>query len=327
MTDPAALERLIRRGRLLADDLETRGAGQAAQIARRTLDDVQRRVAGVQKQSAAATTGVPDGFHLVGVSVGGGGALDPDRVKGKDWTYSPGDGARLGGLRTLSWDEREVLYRFRGLAAGAAHRLRLVFANNIRRAQAVAVNGRELDRFVLEDWSVTERWLDVPAESVVGGQLEVAVRTAGANNVIVSGLEVWASQPPADAALAARLEPRRSALVARVPSRVPALQPLYYQARWAVRELALANPLLDFDNVVFVRRHWPSIGHQCAHRVGETQRPGATLCVLTGLRGDGQVRDILGDRLPLGGVGRFDLSFDGRRIVFPYAAPREHPKP
>ena len=71
-----------------------------------------------------------------------------------------------------------------------------------------------------------------------------------------------------------------------------------------------------------MRRYWPSIGHQCAHRVGETQKPGATLCVLRGLRPDGEVRDLLGTQLPPGGVGRFDLSFDARRIVFPYAAPR-----
>lgn len=323
--DPAAFERLVRRGRQLADDLQNRGAGAAVERARTTLDGVQRRapsvLAAARRQPAA--TG-PDGWHLVALAVGGGGAeLDAERVRGKDWTYSADDTVKFGGrLRTLSWDDTEVVYRFRGLRGGVAHRLRLVFANNAHRAQAVAVDGRELGRFVLEPWSVTERWLDVPPEAVADGELEVALRTAGANNVIVSGLEVWAAQPLADAALAARLQTRRAALQANGPALVPELRPLYREARWAIRELAFANPLLDFEELVFVLRYWPSLGHQCAHRVGETQKPGASLCVLRGLRPDGEVRDLLGTQLPPGGVGRFDLSFDARRIVFPYAAPR-----
>ncbi len=100
---------------------------------------------------------------------------------------------------------------------------------------------------------------------------------------------------------------------------------LYLQTRWTVRELALKNPLLDFDQVLFVRRHWPSIGHQCAHRVGESQRPGADLCVLTGLKPDGSVRRLTEGQLTPGGIGRPDLSFDAKRIVFPYAAPRPEP--
>ena len=325
---PAALERVVRRGRFLADDLQTRGAAEAARRARSTLDSVEQRARTVLEQSRRADAGGPEGFHLVGAAVGGGGAdLDSDRMNGKDWAYSPDDSAKLGGLRTLSWDDQEVLYRFRDLRGDATHRLRLVFANNTRRAQAVAVNGRELDRFVLEAWRVTERWLEVPREAAAGGELEVGIRTTGTNNVIVSGIEVWASRPPADPALAARLEARREALAGSGAGRVPALRTLYLEARWAVRELAFANPLLDFDSIVFVRRHWPSIGHQCAHRVGETQQPGATLCVLTGLQGDGEVRDVLAGQLSPGGVGRFDLSFDARRIVFPYAAAREQPEP
>lgn len=161
-TDPAhsaALERVVRRGRFLADDLEARGAAEAAGRARSALDAVERRARTILEDSRRANAAGPKGFHLVGAAVGGGGAdFDSDRVKGKDWGYSPGDSAKLGGLRTLSWDDQEVLYRFGGLRDDATHRLRLVFANNARRAQAVAVNGREVDRFVLEAWRVTERW-------------------------------------------------------------------------------------------------------------------------------------------------------------------------
>ncbi len=324
--DPAALERVVRRGRCLADDLKGRGAAEAAQRARSTLDAVEQRARNILKDWHRPDAGGPKGFHLVGAAVGGGGAdFDSDRVKGKDWAYSADDSARLGELRTLSWDDQEVLYRFRNLGGDAPHRLRLVFASNTSRAQAVAVNGRELDRFVLDAWRVTERWLDVPREATAGDGLELAIRTTGANNVIVSGIEVWGPQPPADPALAARLEARRKALASSEEGYVPALRPLYIEARWAVRELAFANPLLDFSEVVFVRRPWPAINHQCAHRVGASQQPGASLCILKGLRPDAEVLDLTGPRLAPGGIGRFDLSFDAQRIVFPYAAPRTPP--
>jgi len=101
-----------------------------------------------------------------------------------------------------------------------------------------------------------------------------------------------------------------------------AWEAFYNRVRWVVREMALANPALDFNEMLFVRRHWPSWAHQCSHRVGEAQVVGADLCVLTGLDGGGTVRSVLGKQLATGGIGRPNLSFDARRIVFPYAAPR-----
>ncbi len=100
---------------------------------------------------------------------------------------------------------------------------------------------------------------------------------------------------------------------------------LYRDARRVVREAAFANPLLDFDEILFVKRHTPPIGHQCSHHVGSAQIPGGDLCVLRGLRPDGDVRSLIGDRLPTGAIGRPDLSYDARRVVFPYAAPRPEP--
>ncbi len=98
---------------------------------------------------------------------------------------------------------------------------------------------------------------------------------------------------------------------------------LYLQARWATRTLAFSNPRLDFDELLFVKRHWPSYGHQCAHRVGEAQTPGATLSILKGLHPGGEVRELLSGEFTRGGIGRPDLSFDGKRVVFPFAAPRK----
>jgi hypothetical protein len=103
----------------------------------------------------------------------------------------------------------------------------------------------------------------------------------------------------------------------------PDWQDMYLDVRWALRELAFANPALDFDQLLFVKRQWPVHGHQCSHRVGEAQTPGASLCVLKNLQPDGDVRDLLSGEFTEGGIGRPDLSFDASRVVFPYAAPRK----
>ena len=120
--DPAAVWRLVRRGRLLVEDLRAHGVGAAAARAEAVLADVERRatdVLAVPRPTPQADA--PRGFQLVAAAVGGGGpALDGQRVQGKDWAYSPDDLARFDhGLRTLAWDEQEVRYRFGGLRAGA----------------------------------------------------------------------------------------------------------------------------------------------------------------------------------------------------------------
>ena len=97
---------------------------------------------------------------------------------------------------------------------------------------------------------------------------------------------------------------------------------LYFKARGITRTLAFSNPLIDFDELLFVKRKTPNFGHQCAHRVGESQLPGSNLCILKGLSPDGKVSEILSGEFTEGGIGRPDLSFDGKRIVFPFARKR-----
>jgi len=104
-----------------------------------------------------------------------------------------------------------------------------------------------------------------------------------------------------------------------------ALRALYCRARWAMREAMLAHRRLAGDRLLFLKRQWPRVDHQCAHRVGEAQSPGANLCELTGLQAEGTVREILDSETARGGIGRPDLSFDAARIVFPYARPRNPP--
>ena len=101
---------------------------------------------------------------------------------------------------------------------------------------------------------------------------------------------------------------------------------LYRKSRRAVRELAFSNPAIDFDELLFVKRYTPTYQHQCAHRVGESQLPGSDLCLLKGLNPDGNVQGLLTGEFTQGGIGRPDISFDGKRLVFPFARLRPQNK-
>lgn len=123
------------------------------------------------------------------------------------------------------------------------------------------------------------------------------------------------------AGLAAELGAARKDLDALSAATVSPLarRDLYYRVMDVGRRLALTNPLLDFDSLVFVKRRPGALAHMCDQFFGSLARPGGSLCVLENLRGKPVVRDIIGDRLPLGTYLSPDLSWDGRRIVFAYA--------
>jgi len=99
---------------------------------------------------------------------------------------------------------------------------------------------------------------------------------------------------------------------------------VYREARWAVRRLAFKNPLLECDGLLFVRRHHPHTMHQCSRRLAAFTLPGGGIAVLKELRADGkgEVECISDGKFPEGTFSRPDISFDGKRIVFGYAAKR-----
>jgi hypothetical protein len=119
------------------------------------------------------------------------------------------------------------------------------------------------------------------------------------------------------------------------------------------RQIAFANPLLDFGEILFLKRHRALMNHMCDQYYGMAATPGGGLYVLSdAFGGRPQVRDILadsvvkrgrlqGEKLSGGsttpppvtfdgmgnrrgedrGGGAFlspDLSFDGRSVLFAY---------
>jgi mono/diheme cytochrome c family protein len=118
---------------------------------------------------------------------------------------------------------------------------------------------------------------------------------------------------------------------------------LYVQARWAVRRLALANPLLNFDRLLFVKKFtqetYPDV---CLNHMPWVSRPGGDLCILSAAatepRPSGSVFTALAAPAPAGGqssplrlrallnralgpghVHGLDLWYGADRIVFGFA--------
>jgi hypothetical protein len=84
------------------------------------------------------------------------------------------------------------------------------------------------------------------------------------------------------------------------------------------REIAFRNPLLDFDKLLFIKRHLAIYNHMCDQYYGITARPGGALCVLDnpfGKKGTGPIHAVH----PPGRSGKLDLSpFSGPREVQSY---------
>ena len=93
---------------------------------------------------------------------------------------------------------------------------------------------------------------------------------------------------------------------------------LYLQARWAVRRTALANPLLDFDSILFVKRAAPMFPHMSDQFYGWWSRPGGAMCIMDGFKGDSPTVRCLTDDWDDGTFLRPDLSFDGKKVLFSY---------
>ncbi len=105
----------------------------------------------------------------------------------------------------------------------------------------------------------------------------------------------------------------------------------YFECRRLMRAVAFANPLLDFDKLLFIKRHDPGgLFHMCHQYYGFTAKPGGGLFVLEEPFGANPcVRDVLEEAVAENGdlegkpltPGSFlspNVSFDGETILFAY---------
>jgi len=89
------------------------------------------------------------------------------------------------------------------------------------------------------------------------------------------------------------------------------------------REALLAHPLLDFDRLLFVKRMTYSSSHIYSDHVDGSWTMGGNLCILSPMAPDGKVTTLVPE-LAGGLFGRFDLSFDAKKVVFAYKKSKDH---
>ena len=100
---------------------------------------------------------------------------------------------------------------------------------------------------------------------------------------------------------------------------------LYLEAQWAVRRMAFSNPLLDFDDLVFVKRvparfktsrTSGTFTHMSDQYYGWFSRPGGGLYILKGFKTERPELRCLTADLPPGNVIRPEVSHDGTKVLF-----------
>lgn len=116
----------------------------------------------------------------------------------------------------------------------------------------------------------------------------------------------------------AALAQRLGALEAAGPVPEATRRALYFDARRVVRSLAFCNPLLDFDRLLFVKRHPGRFAHMCDQYYGTYARPGGGVFLLEDVWTMPRARSLVQEQLPLGSFLSPDLSYDGTTVLFAY---------
>ncbi|MEW6356939.1 MAG: discoidin domain-containing protein [Planctomycetota bacterium] len=139
-------------------------------------------------------------------------------------------------------------------------------------------------------------------------------------DVIERGLKLAADRREAGVDVSAQVQEleRIASAIQNPQSAIHNRKSLYLQARWAVRKMAFANPLLDFDALFFVKRAPASFSHMSDQYYGWWSRPGGGLFVLDGWKTDSPTLRAIPAGLPEGSCLRPDLSYDAKKILFSF---------
>lgn len=173
--------------------------------------------------------------------------------------------------------------------------------------------GRKADQSSASQWSTVDTALPVklaipekpayPIDQVIERGLRLA-----------ESLRALGADVTHDESALREVAAQSKALAADVPDSTR--RELYLRARWAVRRMTMANPLLDFDDLLLVKRVPGTFTHMSDQHYGWFSRPGGGLFVLHGFKTDQpRLRQLAAD-LPPGSVQGPDLSYDGKRILF-----------
>lgn len=110
----------------------------------------------------------------------------------------------------------------------------------------------------------------------------------------------------------------------------PGRYALYEKVCKVRRKIAFSNPLLDFDKLLFIKKHRATFNHMCDQYYGINSVPGGSIFVLNDPFSDSpKEKDILADsvvekgrlkglKLDGGSFVSPDLSYDGKKLMFAY---------
>lgn len=169
-----------------------------------------------------------------------------------------------------------------------------------------ALAGLDLTAMVAAEWRMEDR-LD-------GGQVEWPKLLARHVNGAQKLLEDLRRSAPAEFLSEEQETLARLAETARDAQECT--EKLYWKVRWLKRRIALANPLIQFDRLLFCKRRPTGYSHEVMQYFGWRAQRGGGLFVLEKPGHTLTARDILDGRLAGGCVLGPNLSYDGHQIVF-----------
>lgn len=171
--------------------------------------------------------------------------------------------------------------------------------------------GKPADQSSISPWSKMRSSATAPAPVTAVAEYHVT-------EAIERGLRLAASLSLQGADVANEIAELQSQAARPVAADARQRREDYLRVRGMVRSMALKNPLLDFDDILFVKRAPGSFTHMSDENYGWFSRPGGGLCILENFKSDSPQVRCLTESLPPGTVHRPDLSYDGQRVLFAY---------
>ena len=180
----------IVRGRALAAEIKKLGFKKEAEACLGELGKAEKELPGLDPKNWQQDLSIlsEKGWHLVRAAVCGAGAsLDHGRVRGRSYRYPNAPKKKDGqpsALRTVSFDDKWVMYRFSNLSPEADYRLRAIYGVDKSRTLYLSIDGKALHSVTVPVWAeigVTARlMIDVTstANNTVDQRAEIAERWA-----------------------------------------------------------------------------------------------------------------------------------------------------
>jgi hypothetical protein len=93
---------------------------------------------------------------------------------------------------------------------------------------------------------------------------------------------------------------------------------LWLAVRLAVREVTLANPDINFNQIIFATRTGPDSGNITNGSLRDAYGPGGEIYVKSGLSPSDPAKRLIAGRLGIGHLRGMDLHWDADRLIFSY---------